>query len=210
MIPKIPFYYGLGSRYSYLAATQLARIEAETSCRFEWLPLQSGELIRRANKGLSPFAGQAASGQYHWEYRRRDAEAWAKYYDVPYCEPQLSRLDPADLALACWAAEGQGRLKEMSRLIFRALFAESHVATRDLLRDLAQDLGLDGELFLQLLDDDETAAKHEKALRRALSDGVFGVPSFVVAGEMFWGNDRLLLVEKALQSAVESWSARGA
>ena len=35
----VPFYFGLGSRYSYLASTQLDRLEQELACTFEWLPL---------------------------------------------------------------------------------------------------------------------------------------------------------------------------
>ncbi len=198
MSVEVPFYYGLGSRYSYLAATQLEKIERETSCCFEWLPLQSGELIRRANQGLSPFSGAPVSGQYDWDFRQRDAKAWARYYGVPYQEPHAFRIDPADLARACWVAEGQGKLKEMTVLIFRAIFVENRVVSRDLLGALARELGMDAQAFLDSIDGEETASKHEGVLRRAISDGVFGVPSFVVGGEMFWGNDRLPLVKHAL------------
>ena len=104
----VPFYFGLGSRYSYLAATQLDRIEAANECCFEWLPLQSGQLIRRANGGRSPFEGDPRSGQYDWAYRQRDAEAWARYYGIRYKEPVAFRIDPADLAKACWAADADG------------------------------------------------------------------------------------------------------
>ena len=45
MAKTVPFYFGLGSRYSYLAATQLDLIEHRTGCTFEWLPLQSAELM---------------------------------------------------------------------------------------------------------------------------------------------------------------------
>lgn len=200
----VPFYYGLGSRYSYLAASQLERIESETACRFEWLPLQSGELIRRANHGLSPFADSAPSGQYAWAYRQQDAESWAKFYDVPYNEPHAFRTDPADLALACWVADGHGLLKEMSRLLFEAVFVERQVITRNLLSILAQKLGMDGDAFPTAIDEQDAAAKHEAALGRAIGDGAFGVPSFVVAGQVFWGNDRLPLVIHALKNGART------
>jgi 2-hydroxychromene-2-carboxylate isomerase len=41
----IDFYLGLGSRYSYLAATQISRIEAQHHCRFRWKPIASGALM---------------------------------------------------------------------------------------------------------------------------------------------------------------------
>ncbi len=98
----IDFYYGLGSRYSYLASTQLERIAAETGCRFDWHPLKSGALMDL--RGGHPFHGAPASGQYEWPYRRLDAEAWAEYYGVPYREPVDFLVDPAYLAVAASAA----------------------------------------------------------------------------------------------------------
>jgi 2-hydroxychromene-2-carboxylate isomerase len=81
MTPTVDFYYGLGSRYSYLASTQLARIAAATGCRFDWQPLKSGALMEL--RGGHPFHGEPVSGQYEWPYRRLDAEAWAEFYGVP-------------------------------------------------------------------------------------------------------------------------------
>jgi len=194
----VPFYFGLGSRYSYLAATQLERIEFETKCRFEWLPLQSGELIRRANSGQSPFDGDPRSGQYDWTYRQSDAEAWARYYEIPYKEPVAFRADPSDLAKACWAADAEGQLKAMSWRIFHAVFVEALVISRDVLGELASEVGLGRSELVAALDAPDVVSKHEAVLDRAIQEGAFGVPSFIVAGQVFWGNDRLPLVEHLL------------
>ncbi len=202
----VPFYFGLGSRYSYLAATQLERIEFKTNCRFEWVPLQSGELIRRANRGHSPFKGLPISGQYDWTYRQRDAEAWSRLYQVPYKEPVAFRVDPSDLAKACWAADVEGQLKAMSWRIFRAVFVETLVVSRDVLGQLASDVGLAGSELVAALDAPEVAARHEAALARALKDNAFGVPTFIVGGQIFWGNDRLPLVEHFLAKRVGTLS----
>src|SRR6516225_9271610 len=66
---EIEFFLGLGSRYSYLAFTQIARIEASYSCTFNLQPIGSGELLNL--RGASPFQGAPLSGQYEWDYRRR-------------------------------------------------------------------------------------------------------------------------------------------
>ena len=54
----IDFFYGLGSRYSYLASTQLERLAAETGCRVRWRPLFSGDLF--AARGARSVPGRAA------------------------------------------------------------------------------------------------------------------------------------------------------
>ena len=58
--PAVDFYYGLGSRYSYLASTQIERLEAETGCRVRWRPLYSGDLF--AARGADPVPGAAGLG----------------------------------------------------------------------------------------------------------------------------------------------------
>ncbi len=200
----VPFYLGLGSRYCYLAATQLDRIEAATNVRFEWIPLQSGDLIRRAHNGRSPFDGDQQSGQYDGAYRQRDAEAWAAVYEVPYVEPKPIRIDPSDLAKACWAADIHGQLKTMASRIFSAIFAEGRVMSRDELRVLASEIGLNGPELIAALDTPAILARHEAALDRALEEGAFGVPSFNLAGQIFWGNDRLVLLEHAISKQRKS------
>jgi 2-hydroxychromene-2-carboxylate isomerase len=60
--PVVEFYFGLGSRYSYLASTQIAALSAETGAAFEWLPLDSRRLI--GARGKDPFAVLEGSGQY--------------------------------------------------------------------------------------------------------------------------------------------------
>jgi len=196
---SISFYFGLGSRYSYLASTQLDRIEAEVGCTFEWLPLATGTLISRANKGRNPFHEDPNSGQYDWTFREKDAMAWADYYDVPFREPVSFRTDPEDLAKACWFADRSGLLKAMCRKVFEAIFVDGEVVTRPLLAEMAHGLGLDAQQMIDALDSTALAEKHEQILERALSDGAFGSPTFIVNGQLFWGNDRLPLVVHAVK-----------
>lgn len=60
----VDFYYSIGSRYSYLASTQIAALEKETGCRVAWYPVNSLRLIDQ--RGVSPFKGEPVSGQYEW------------------------------------------------------------------------------------------------------------------------------------------------
>ena len=189
----VDFYYGLGIRYSYLASTQLERIAAETGCRFDWHPLKSGALMEL--RGGHPFHGAPASGQYEWPYRRLDAEAWAEYYGVPYREPVDFLVDPAYLAVAATAAKRLGAVEAYSRRLFQAIFVEGRAVAEDDLTALATEAGLDAAAFRAQLDDPATAEMHEATLQEAHRRGAFGVPTFFVGERLFWGNDRLVLLE---------------
>ncbi len=192
----IDFYLGLGSRYSYLAASQVERIEKTHRCRFVWKPIASGALMDR--RGGNPFRGEPLSGQYDWGYREYDAKCWADYYGIPFREPVTFRVDPDRLALACLAADGQGALVPCCRLLQRLIFVDGVAIDDEIIAGLPKHLGLDEQAFRRDLAASQTRARHEGLLNEARARGAFGVPTFFLDKQMFWGNDRLVLLEAAL------------
>lgn len=200
--PIVDFYFGLGSRYSYLAATQIAGLEAETGCRVVWRPLSSNDLL--AERGHNPFHGEPVSGQYEWTYRQRDAEAWAECYGVPYREPVRFRIDARHLAEACIAAGRMGQLVPYARRLFAAIFVDGLVIDGVVLEELAVEVGLKLEDFHALRADPATVAAHLDTVREAHRRGAFGVPTFFVGRRMFWGNDRIVLLRHHLMTRPES------
>ena len=198
----IDFYLGLGSRYSYLAASQVDRIEKDFGCRFVWKPIASGALMDR--RGNNPFRTAPVSGQYVWAYREYDAKCWASLYGIPFREPVDFRVDPAALALACLAADKQGALVTCCRLLQRLIFVDGVVIDDDVLSSLATRLNLDETAFRRDLAASATLERHEKLLDEARTRGAFGVPTFFLGERMFWGNDRLVLLEAALRGAPPS------
>ncbi len=192
----VEFFYGIGSRYSYLAATRIAALEAETGCTDKWRPIHSADLI--VANGADPFDGGEVSGQYGWPYRRHDAENWAEYYGVPYLEPDFDDYDSRELARACGAADRLGAIAPFSIGVFRAVFVDGGRIDRARLVAIAEAAELDTGAFNQALDDstidDEMAATVAEAHRL----GAFGVPTFFVGEYMFWGNDRMVLLRHFL------------
>jgi 2-hydroxychromene-2-carboxylate isomerase len=195
---NIDFYYSIGSRYSYLASTQIDALQATTGCQIEWYPINSVRLISQLEN--NPFAGQPL-GQYAWTYRELDAQRWAKLYGVPYLEPRgRVQFDSDLLALACIAAKRFGKVAEYSRLLFAAMFQDSLAKIDD--RECicrAELCGIDPVDFQIALTEIETANQLNTNLDRAIHAGVFGVPTFIANGELFWGNDRLILLRHYLE-----------
>jgi 2-hydroxychromene-2-carboxylate isomerase len=192
----VDFYLGLGSRYSYLAASQVDRIEMTHGCRFVWKPIASGALMDR--RGGNPFRGEPLSGQYDWGYREYDAKCWAACYGIPFREPVAFRTDPAMLALACLAADGQGALVPCCRLLQRLIFVDGVAIDDAAIDGLPVTLGLDEQAFRRDLAASRTRARHDGLLDEARTRGVFGVPTFFLGEQMFWGNDRLVILQAAL------------
>ena len=194
----IDFYYSIGSRYSYLASTQIETLE-QFNCQVIWHLVDSITLIEKG--GINPFKSKL-SGQYEWTYRELDAQRWAEFYDVPYREPRgRVKFDSELLARACTAAKHWGKVEEYSYLLFRAMFEDSLSQIDEsecVIR--AEACGISASDFQSQLHTPETMSKFDATIDRASNFGVFGVPTFIVSGELFWGNDRIILLRRHLKN----------
>jgi 2-hydroxychromene-2-carboxylate isomerase len=193
MIVSIDFYYGLGSRYSYLAASQILRIEAKFNCQFVWQPIFSGKLMQLWQR--NPFSDRPVSGQYDWAYRQLDAQRWADYYGIPFHEPKLKLTTPEMLAIAVLAAKQHDLLIVYSQLLFQKIFVEQVEIEVEILIELATSLGIPEEGFRRNLRSPDLHLELDQFTQEAFKRGAFGVPTFFIDSEMFWGNDRLPLLE---------------
>lgn len=195
----VAFFYSIASRYSYLAASQLGELVAETGCHVEWFPLNSVRLLQE--RGGGPFRGEPVSGQYDWSYRTRDAERWAELYGIPFVETRgRVEIDSEALALACTAAKRLGKVEAVSRELFAAVFdgTTSLIDVHECVRR-AERCGFAADAFQGELALPATKKQLDHTMKAAQRAGVFGVPAFVVAGELFWGNDRLVLLKRHLE-----------
>jgi 2-hydroxychromene-2-carboxylate isomerase len=196
----VDFYYSIGSRYSYLAATQIDALQQATGCHVEWHPVNSIRLISQLER--SPFEGKPTSTQYEWTYRELDAQRWANLYGIPYLEPRgRVDFDSELLAQACTAAKRLGKVEAYSRSLFAAMFQDSLAKIDEqecIVR--AEACGIDAVDFQVALRSPETLTQLDRTIDRAIRAGGFGVPTFIVDGEIFWGNDRLVLLRHYLDS----------
>lgn len=191
---SVDFFFGTGSRYSYLASTRISSIAAQTGATIRWRAIYSPEVIRRA--GADPFAVNALRGQYHPAYRTRDAIRWAQLYGVPYIEPDFAATDWWQIALWAVAADLAGHGAAFGAAVLNAAFA--HGAPPQLeaaLTALSANAGVSASLIIELVNTGGAQAAHEQNVRDVLSAGGFGVPTFVVDdGQVFWGQDRIPLL----------------
>jgi 2-hydroxychromene-2-carboxylate isomerase len=101
--------------------------------------------------------------------------------------------------------KGRGLEEDYVKRVFPAYWVEDRDLSKDEeLSNIVKSLGVDPQEFLQGVRSEEVKQRLKEITEAALSRGVFGVPTFFVSGEMFWGNDRLLFVEKKLEGSKRS------
>jgi 2-hydroxychromene-2-carboxylate isomerase len=190
----IDFFYEFASTYSYIAAMRIAPLAQAAGVTVRWRPFLLGPIFKQQGWDTSPFNLYPAKGRYMVRDCERQCAALGIAFRLPDPFPQ-NTLSAARVALAA-LAEGWG--EEFSRAVYRAQFAEGRqIGSAEVVGAIVRDLGRDDAVLARAQSDaikQELRATTEEAQRL----GIFGAPSFVAGGELFWGNDRL---EQALAYA---------
>lgn len=192
-MPRLGFWFEFGSAYSYLSAAQIAVRAAEAGVEVSWEPFLLGPIF--ASHGPdSPFNVYPAKGRYMW----RDVERRCEEYGVPFEKPSaFPRNSLLAARVACLAKEEPWLPEEFVRAVFRANFAEGRdISDEAVISGILENLGLPGEELIERSQSPENKESLRKQTERAVELGIFGAPifgapSFVANGELFWGDDRM-------------------
>lgn len=189
---RVDFYFGPGSRYSYLASTRLAALAARTGAAFRWRPVFSPDLMRAA--GLPTLSERPTQGQYDRAYREQDVRRWAALYAVPHRgDPSMSADQWRRIAHALAAAGEQ--VERFAKALFEAAFARGEPPRSD-----AEIVRIAARAGIEDLRIEAGAQLAQGILEEAVARGVFGVPTFVAGDDLFFGNDRLPILEHHLKT----------
>jgi 2-hydroxychromene-2-carboxylate isomerase len=193
--PQIEFWYEFASTYSYLSAMRIEALASAAGVRIVWKPVLLGPIFRAQGWDTSPFNIYPAKGRYMVRDVERLASARGLPFQLPSPFPQNS-LHAARLALT-GLAEGWG--VAFTRAVYEAEFARgADIGDRRVLLALLKGLGLEAEAVLARSETPETKQRLRQQTEEAQELGIFGAPTFLARGELFWGDDRL---EQALAMA---------
>lgn len=184
----LQFWFEFASTYSYPAALLVGAKAAAAGVTVEWRPFLLGPIFRAQGWNDSPFNIYAAKGRYMW----RDLERICEREGLPLRRPSVfPRPSLVAARVACVGArEAWG--PEFVRAIYRANFVDDRdIGTPEVVADVLTDLGIDAGPVLARASTAETKEQLRANTDEAVALGIFGAPSFVVDGELFWGSDRL-------------------
>jgi len=194
MAKTVEFYFDFGSPYSYLAYKVLPAIAAAHGAQIAWRPILLGGVFK-ASGNHSPAEIPAKSKWMHEDLRH-----WAARYGVSF--ERNPHFPINTLALMRGAVGMQMRGTDFPRYVeamFHAMWEQPRNLTEpaELAAVLGQ-AGFDAGAFHSLISDTAVKEQLKKDTEDAVARGVFGVPTFFVGEEMFWGQDRLDFVAEAL------------
>jgi 2-hydroxychromene-2-carboxylate isomerase len=205
---RLEFVFDYPSPYAYLATTQLPKLGVDIA----HTPVGILSVMKLVNNQPTP----ACPSKQH--YARLDSARWAKFYGVPlHVNPPFMAalrsgdVDMEDFVRGALLAQDLGIFEAYNTAIFRAIWAEP--------RDLVSALGRDTVLrvggiripdFWAMAAAPALRQRLDENNRRAAERGVFGVPTFFLDDEIFFGNDRLDAVRARLSAHRQAISSTAA
>jgi 2-hydroxychromene-2-carboxylate isomerase len=195
---KVTFIYDLSSPYAYLASTQIEKVARKCGAEVEFFPILLGGLFRSLGVPLVPFSTYSDGKRRHL---LEDLTRWAYHYDVTFHFPSRFPMNTMT-ALRLLLLSGD-KISALTHEFFRLYWAcDQDLSDPQVIEQALQTVGLPLDL-LQRTGEPDIKAKLAANTKQAEEWGCFGVPSFRVAqhhgpAELFFGQDRLLFVEKAL------------
>lgn len=196
--PVIEAFYGISSPWAYLGAPRLFEIADRHGCELVLRPIR----VIQLNGGV-PLRSRPAARQ---DYHAVELARWRDYLGMPLTlKPRYypcRSIEPAAHAVIAVARAGLDA-RAFSFAVQRGLWAEDlDIAEPDTLRVLAlRELGPDGAALVRDPQPDEIREAFQRNLKEAEAIGIFGTPTYVFQGQLYWGQDRLDFLDRALAKA---------
>lgn len=195
----LEFFFDCSSPWTYLAFARIGAVLHRAPAKLIWRPILVGGVFNAVNQSV--YQRRANPEPRQRAYYDKDMQDWARLAGVTITwPPKVFPVRSVDAMRGAYAALDAGRLEPYANAVFEAYWgANEDISDRAVLGRCAARAGLEPEAFVKSLD----APEHKERLRAATDEliarGGFGSPTFFIDGtDMYFGNDRLPLVEAAL------------
>ncbi len=200
MAAKVEFFYDYSSPWTYLAFTRIDGICQKYGADLEWRPILVGGIFNSVNPSVYEFREKGVPAKQ--KYMAKDMQDWVRYYGLTIKNPptvfpvnSIKALRGATVAL-----EHPGKFLPYSYRVFETYWGEDKDISQDeVLRAIVEEVGLDPQEYFEKIAQQEYKDRIRTNTDEVMERGGYGTPTMFVNGSMFFGNDRLVLVEEELK-----------
>jgi len=195
---QIDYFFSIVSPWTFLGHARFMAAAARNGARVRFIPVELGSVF--AESGGLPLARRAPQRQ---RYRLLELQRWRVKLGVDFhLHPAHWPLNGAlaDKVLIAALARGHN-IAPLLPLIFSGIWQkQQNLADPQVIAAMCDEVGLPGADLLAAAETAEVDAAYLANREQALAADVFGAPAYVLDGEVFWGQDRIELLEDALAS----------
>jgi 2-hydroxychromene-2-carboxylate isomerase len=194
-------FFDCSSPWTYLAFARLPGVIARTRAQVQWRPILVGGVFNAANPAI--YETRANPNPRKLSYNEKDLQDWSRLAGIKIGQPKPFPVNAVLEMRCCLAADEKGRLVEFADAAFKAYWTDlKDVSQPDVIADVCRTAGLDPDAILARAAEQPIKDRLRANTDDVIARGGFGSPTMFVNGtDMYFGNDRLPLVEAALLKA---------
>jgi 2-hydroxychromene-2-carboxylate isomerase len=197
----LEIFFDCSSPWTYLAFARLPGVIARTKAEAVWRPILVGGVFNAANQTV--YETRANPNPRKASYYEKDLQDWARLAGVKIGRPKPFPVNAVLEMRCCLAADEKGRLVEFANAAFAAYWSDlKDVSQPAVIADVCRAAGLEPDAILARAAEQPIKDRLRANTEDVIARGGFGSPTmFVNTADMYFGNDRLPLVEAALMRA---------
>ena len=194
---KLEFFYDCSSPWTYLAFSKIEEVAQRHNNELVWRPILVGGVFNAVNPSVYETRERPVKPKAR--YYAKDLQDWAHLYGLKIGQPKVFPVNSVKAMRGAFVAHEHGKISPYSRCVFEQYWGEDRDISKDeVLRDIVGKVGLDEKEYFTKIASPDYKDKLKRNTDELIERGGFGSPTMFVDGEMFFGNDRLALVEHAL------------
>jgi 2-hydroxychromene-2-carboxylate isomerase len=196
----LEFFFDCSSPWTYLAFSRIEALCERAKADIQWRPILVGGVFNAVNQDI--YETRANPHPVKAVYSNKDLQDWARYCGVSIAWPKVFPVRAVDCMRGAFVALDEDVLPAYARTLFETYWGElKDISQRDVLSDICEQVGLDTEIFFRRITEADVKDRLRANTEELIERGGFGSPTMFVNGEdMYFGNDRLPLVEAALKA----------
>lgn len=197
-MPTLEFFFDCSSPWTYLAFSRIEALVARTKAQIEWRPILVGGVFNAVNMEL--YEMRANPHPVKSKYSTKDLQDWARFCGIKIGWPKVFPVRAVDSMRGAMVALDAGVLPAYARATFEAYWGDlKDISQPEILAEICSQAGLDAQEFFRRITEADVKDRLRKNTEELIRRGGFGSPTIFVDGDdMYFGNDRLPLVEAAL------------
>ena len=201
----IDFYFDVSSPWTYLAFRNIQPMARELNVAINWRPVLVGGIFNTVNQRM--YASREDSNSPRNRYVLKDLQDCARQTGVQIVfPPKVFPVNSVKAMRGCiWLSQNEafkGHLLAFIEATFAAYFTgQEDISQDDVLSNICKQIGIDADAFAIGITQADIKTALKTNTDEAIARGAFGVPSFFVGADMYFGNDRLDLLRLAVLKA---------
>jgi len=193
---KLEFFYDCSSPWTYLAFNRIEDLARRHHADLIWRPILVGGVFNAVNPSV--YESRERPVKAKARYYNKDMQDWARCYGITLKMPTVgvAVVKVYKTMRGAYVADEHGRIAQYTRRAFVSYWVEDRdIGDEAVIADISRQAGLDPGEVLDKIQQPEYKEKLRAATQELIDRGGFGSPTIFVDGSMFFGNDRLPLVE---------------